>query len=135
MALKKPSRVNVVVVGKPRKLHPSPDPALLARAADQAVYMNHGDYHCFTDRGQPPASRAKPASRCPRRWVAAAATAAIRESIRAGRVSETWEEDFPRHVWHVDGQVVYEARHTRGPSGSYHAYPIERADAPRGLPL
>jgi hypothetical protein len=133
MALKKPNRAGAPHAGKPKRLHPNPDRTLLEKAAQSAAYMNHGDYHCHSDRGQPPKARAKPASRCPRRWKTEVATDALRMAIRAGLVSETWEEDFPRHVWHVDGDIVYEARHTRGPSGSYHAYPIEVGDAPQGV--
>jgi len=133
VSLKRPTRANVPFVGKPKKLHPSPDPRLLEKAAESAIYVNHGDYHCPSERGAPPKSRPKPASRCPRPWESPAATAALREAILAGRVSEVWEEEFPRHVWHADGDLWYEARHTRGPSGSYHAYPIEAAAAPREL--
>ena len=56
----------------------------------------------------------------------------LRAAIGRGNVSEVWEDGFPRHVWHRDGDVLYEARHTKGPAGSFHAYPIEEFQAPRG---
>lgn len=46
-----------------------------------------------------------------------------------------WEDGFPRYVWHCEGGIFYEARHTRGPSGLFHAYPIEDIQVPRGLRL
>jgi hypothetical protein len=79
--------------------------------------------------------RPKPASICPKRWSDDDATRALRSAVVCGNVSEIWEDGFPRHVWHKDGNVLYEARHTRGPVGSFHAYPIENIQAPIGLRL
>ena len=108
------------------------DAERLGRTADRAAYCA-SDYHCRGAGGQPPRARAKPASICPRYWPEQEGTAALRAAIRDGHVSEVWDDEFPRYVWHRDGSVLYEARHTSGPSGTYHAYPIEDAEAPRGL--
>lgn len=70
-------------------------------------------------------TRAKPASPCPKRWNDAEATQLLRSAISRGHISDKWEDGFPRWVWHRDGGTYYEARHTRGPLGSFHAYPIE----------
>lgn len=113
-------------------MHPKPDQAALSAAANGAVYQR-SEYHCPGPKGEPPRLRAKPASLCPRVWADAEATGALRRSIMDGRVSEVWEDGFPRFVWHLDGTVVYEARHTRGPHGTFHAYPIESFQAPTGL--
>ena len=134
MSIKRPLLPNLG--GKPKRVGTNPDQTMLAQAAMHAVY--HGDdnpYHCPGIRGQPLATRAKPASICPRRWSDEEATQALRNAMSRGNVSEIWEEGFPRYVWHRDGAVFYEARHTRGPSGSFHAYPIEEIQAPQGLKL
>lgn len=131
LGIKRPARP---YRGKQKRVHPAPDAAMLERAAKVAAY-GENPYHCSRPGGQAPIIRAKPASHCPRWWSDAEATKTLREAIAEGRVSETWEEGFPRHVWHRDGDVLYEARHTRGPVGSFHAYPIENSQAPHGLDL
>jgi len=134
MALKRPALKARKGQGKPKRIDPAPDSAMIAMAAENANYSpSDGDYHCKGSKGQPPQSRTKYASICPRRWSVKEATAALRAGIENCRVSEAWEDGFPRYVWHVDGQVVYEARHTRGPHGTYHAYPLEESQFPDGL--
>lgn len=119
-------------LGKPKRMLVRPNLTALTYAAATAVY-SQSDYHCPGTKGQPIKSRSKPASHCPRHWSEAEATQALRRAIKAGQVSEIWEDGFPRYVWHRDGDVTYEARHTRGPSGTFHAYPIEPIQVPRGL--
>lgn len=113
-------------------MHPNPETSALTNAAAQAVY-GRSDYHCPGRKGQPPRLRAKPASVCPKVWGDKQATDALRLAITQGYVSEAWEDGFPRYVWHRDSGVIYEARHTRGPIGTFHAYPIEPVQAPAGL--
>jgi len=122
--------------GKPKRVDPNPDRALLAHAASNAVY-SRSPYHCLGAEGQPIATRMKPASPCPRQWSDEDATKTLRIAVSRGHVSEIWEDGFPRYVWHRDGTVFYEARHTRGPLGSFHAYPIEEIQLPlpRGIIL
>ncbi len=133
MSIKRPTRPNL---GKPKRVCLSPDKALLAQAAASAVYDGSSNpYHCLGIRGRPLSTRVKPASICPKRWTDEDATKVLRAAVARGNVSEKWEEGFPRYVWHRDGEVFYEARHTRGPSGSFHAYPIEEMQAPQGLKL
>jgi hypothetical protein len=119
-------------MGKPKRIHQNPDSKLIAQAAATAVY-SPSEFHCPGVKGQPAKFRLKPASICPKRWSDDDATRALREAIARGDVSDAWEEGFPRYVWHRDGNTLYEARHTRGPGGSYHAYPIEIIQAPLGL--
>jgi hypothetical protein len=109
-----------------------PNQGLLTNAATKALY-SPSEYHCRGPKGQPLKSRPKPASECPRGWSGAEATHALRRAIADGQVSEVWEDGFPRFVWHRDNGVTYEARHTRGPVGTFHAYPIEAIQAPRGF--
>jgi hypothetical protein len=80
-------------------------------------------------------TRIKPASRCPRRWTDEDATRVLRAAISRGKISADWEDGFPKFVWAKEGGVFYEARHTRGPAGYFHAYPIEAIQLPRGMAL
>lgn len=69
--------------------------------------------------------RAGLSSRCPPTWTNAAATEVLRKAISEVRVSQFWEGGFPRYVWHLDGDVLYEARLTNQGNGEYHGYPLE----------
>jgi hypothetical protein len=131
MPLSKPDRTTTTP-SKQKSLLKSFDRAWLERAAATANYSPSG-YHCRMPDGRPRKLRARPASPCARQWQIAEATEALRLAIIRGRVSETWEDGFPRYAWHRDGEIIYEARHTRGPHGTYHAYPIEPSEAPAGL--
>jgi hypothetical protein len=133
MAIKKPARQ---IWGKPKRVARAPNAEWLKQAALHAVYDgNQNVNHCPDAMGRPPRGRAKPASICPRRWTDEDATKALREAVARGNVSEAWEDGFPRYVWHRAEGILYEARHTRGPAGLFHAYPIEDIQAPRGLRL
>jgi hypothetical protein len=131
VGIQKPVHVNTA---KPKRLHPAPDVGMLSSAASTAVY-GASRYHCRGPKGEPVIIKVKPSTPCPRQWSDQDATRALRDAIRNGVVCEIWEDGFPRHVWHRDGDVLYEARHTRGPSGLFHAYPIESLQAPIGLAL
>lgn len=129
VTLARPAQLHM---GKPKRVHPSPDRGSLDHAASNASYAQ-SPHHCRGPKGEKPQARAKPASICPRNWSDAEATKALQEAIEKGCVSEAWEDGFPRYVWHREDDVLYEARHTRGPMGSFHAYPIEGRQAPKGL--
>ncbi len=36
-----------------------------------------------------------------------------------------WENGYPRYVWYLDEDVLYEARLTNSGNGEYHGYPLE----------
>jgi hypothetical protein len=132
MRIRRPVSVSSSRIGKMKRVDPNPDPSKIRIAAESAVYAA-SDYHCPAARGQPPKRRVRYASICPKRWSAHAATNALRQALSKGQVSEAWEDGFPRYVWTKDGEVIYEARHTRGPTGTFHAYPIEKYQIPDGL--
>lgn len=133
MGLKRPKQDNARSGSKVKRVDLSPDPKHLARAARGAVY-GRDEYHCRGESGAPRKWRAKPASPCPRSWATEEGTDALRRAISGGHVSAVWDnEGFPRYAWHREGSRLYEARHTRGPHGTYHAYSIEEAEAPIGL--
>lgn len=130
--IKRPASTNSTLFGKPKRVDPTPDPSKLENAAATAVY-GFSEYHCRGPKGEAPKKRARPASICPRKWSNDEATEALRMALKKGHVSEAWEEGFPRYAWHRDGAILYEARHTRGPTGTFHAYPIEAFQFPNGL--
>ena len=131
MGLNKPER-HAAPAGKRKRLAASVETASTSRAANAATYQA-SEYHCRGSSGAPRRTRVKPASPCPQDWTVKEAQEALRVAIVNGRVSELWDDEFPRYVWHVQGDTIYEARHTRGPSGTYHAYPITSREAPAGL--
>jgi hypothetical protein len=126
MVLRRPHQEERWPLGKPKRLAADPPDEFLSAAAERASYQA-SPYHCPGPRGQPPARRARPATRCPRVWRDDEATTALRRAILNGNVSESWDNDFPRYVWHLEASVLYEARHTNGPIGTYHAYPVDAA--------
>jgi hypothetical protein len=131
MAIRRPTPAHL---GKRKRVDSNPDQVMLMQAAATAVF-GASPYHCRGAKGQPLVTRAKPASPCPRQWSDEEATRTLRAAISRGKISDTWEDGFPKLVWHKDGNVFYEARHTRGPGGSFHAYPVEDIELPRDLRL
>ena len=131
MALRRPKRANLARYGKLKRLAQNPDPTMLASAAGIAFYGDN-PYHCPGPKGEPPVSRVRPASECPRPWGEEEATAAIRIAISSGFVSEKMDGDLPRYAWNTAEGTLYEARHSGSPTGSYHAYPIPLERAPIG---
>lgn len=74
------------------------------------------------------------AAKCEAHWTKASATRALRNAILAGMVSSDWRGGYPRYVWHIDGELVYEAFLTNQGQGEYKAYPLESEhEWPRGL--
>ena len=56
----------------------------------------------------------------------------LRAAIRAGCVSPDFQEGFPKYVWVWIRGELWEARHIRGPSGTYKAYgPLDAIEYPR----
>jgi hypothetical protein len=60
-------------------------------------------------------------------------TSWLRTAIRNGKVSELFEGDFPRYVWHREGVVVYEARLVNSAEGHYKGYPLNADEWPTGF--
>ena len=135
MALTKPNRPIGHVPQKAARAWTACPVDVLTRAANGATYVR-SPYHCAGDGGERVVRRGKPQSICPRRWRADEARAALRRAVLRGNVSERddWINDYPRYIWYRDGlEVVYEARLSGGNSGSYHAYPIEDDQVPKGV--
>jgi hypothetical protein len=55
----------------------------------------------------------------------------LRAAIRAGQFSQYWDQgQFPRYVWHREGEVVFEARVVNAGSGAYKRYELQRDEWP-----
>ena len=85
-------------------------------ASSEARYTGSA-YHRSSPREGPIAQRIGLTSRCPPNWTNIEATRVLRIAIGLGRVSERWENGFPRYVWHLDDDVLYEARLTNSGTG------------------
>ncbi len=95
------------------------------RVASGKVRYTGSPYHRSSTKEGPIAQRVGLTSRGPPSWTNLEATRVLRIAVTDGRVSEVWEYAFPRYVWHLDGDVLYEARLTNSGTGEYHGYPLE----------
>jgi hypothetical protein len=130
--LRKPRRDGAERKVKPKASMKDLNQVLLDQAAGGAVYFA-SPYHCQAP-GRRPARRSRPPTPCSRHWRRDEAEKALKTSIRAGRVSEKWNDDFPRWVWYRDGDgTLYEARSELKTPERYHAYPVERHQVPRDI--
>jgi hypothetical protein len=128
--LKRPKQRQKLFPSKHKLLATQVPDDRLEAAAVGARYAPSG-YHC-PENGRI-RYRVKPATPCPRIFTLPEAGRALREAIRARRISEDWINDYPRRVWHREGDQWYVACTNVGTAGTYHAYPIERAELPVGL--
>ncbi len=99
-------------------------------AANSALYAL-SPYHCKV--AGIIVRRSKPATLCKRDFTFQEAGDAIRAAIRGRRVSRSWINGFPRHIWHKIGEVWYEGHTEAGTAGTYHAYPIDKSGLPPEL--
>jgi hypothetical protein len=109
-------------------------PVDLEVAAGRATYIGspeHKDGPSFAGQPRPRAD----ASICDPQLLdrQADVTRWLRQAIRGGIVSEFVEGDFPRYVWHREGDVVYEARLVNAVAGEYKGYPLNADEWPTGV--
>jgi hypothetical protein len=57
----------------------------------------------------------------------------LRDAIRNGCVGAPWEGDFPRYVWCMKDDIVYEARLVNRGNGEYKGYPLAFDEWPEGV--
>ena len=57
----------------------------------------------------------------------------LRAGIRNGRIGYPLEEGFPRYVWHMVGDEVFEARLLNRSQGQYKGYKLEREEWPEAF--
>lgn len=107
-------------------IHPSGDG--VEKIARNVKYDGSVEHKSYPIGGAAPRLRAD-ATKCPPKYKGREPelTHALQAAFRSGAVSTSTEEGFPRYIWlRLDG-VLYEARHMRGPSGSYKAYALEES--------
>lgn len=101
--------------------------------SEQVEYRGSPEHKTYPSQAGPPALRPD-ATKCSPDWKGRCdeLTEHLKEGILHRCVSERFEEGFPRYVWTwVDGEL-YEARHIRGPSGTYKGYKLKnRAEWPK----
>ena len=106
----------------------------LADIAERATYVGspeHKDMPSFAGRPRPRSD----ATICDRQLTRNIDLVVqwLRTAIRRGATGGYWEGDFPRRVWHKDGEVVYEARLVNHVLGQYKGYPLTKKEWPKGL--
>lgn len=57
----------------------------------------------------------------------------VRNAIRKGLHSGDWQGNFPKYIWHREGNVVYEGRLVTPGRGDYKGYPIDADQVPKGV--
>ena len=106
----------------------------LAAVAAQVDYIGSPEHKDMPTFAGMPKRRAN-ASICPRELADKkdVVVSWLREAIREGAVGAFWESGFPRYVWYVDGDRVYEARLVNRGLGQYKGFPLNDDERPRGL--
>jgi len=99
--------------------------------ADKVTYVGSPEHKSHPSLAGPPALRSD-ASKCEPAMTndVARNTDALREGIRRRCTSEVFEDGFPKYVWTWLDRYLYEARHIRGPAGTYKGYRLEHAERP-----
>ncbi len=105
----------------------------LSRLAATARYVGSSEHKTLPSFAGPPRPRAD-ASKCdPKLANPDELTGWLREAIITGNVGAPWEGDYPRYVWHRQGDVVYEGRLVNQEQGQYKGYPLKADELPEGL--
>jgi hypothetical protein len=111
-----------------------PDGVDLDEVAARAVYVGSPEHKNVPSFAGPPKLRAD-ASCCPRDLATkqALVTDWLKEAIRRGATGGYWEGYFPRYVWFMHGQTVFEGRLVNREAGWYKGYPLNHGEWPEGL--
>jgi hypothetical protein len=115
-----------------RRFGPAPDGVDLNTIADGAHYVGspeHKDAPSFAGQPRPRAD----ATICDRSFATRIEDIHqwLRAAIRAGQFSGYWDQgNFPRYVWHREGDRVFEARVVNSKQGSYKGYEINEDEWP-----
>lgn len=121
---------------KDRVVVPTPDGIILDEIAKVVRYTGsvyHKTTASFT--GQIPRPRPD-ATICPDELAGRQADIQkwLRNAILNGHFGADWRQGFPHHVWHREGDTIFEASITNTGLGEYHGYPLESDAEVRGLP-
>ena len=117
-----------------RKIVNVPDGVDLDLVASQAVYVGSPEHKNIPSFAGPPKLRAD-ASCCPRDLATKQdlVTEWLKEGINSGAVGGCWEGTFPRYVWFMYEDTVFEARLVNREAGWYKGYPLNRSEWPEGV--
>ncbi len=121
-------------MAKHRAIGPAPAGIHIAAVGAQVRYVGslyHKDVPSFA--GNPPQPRPD-ASICPKALSRQQPTTQkwLTDAVARGHFSASWENGFPRYVWHREAGVVFEGRHIA--QGQYKGYPLDSDERVRGLP-
>lgn len=115
---------------RPRTRHIRvPDNIDLDGLANRAEYVGSPEHKAAPSFVGQPRLRAD-ASCCPPEINRSTACEWLRSAIRRGAVSTHWEGDFPRYVWHKEGDIVFEGRLVNREVGAYKGYPLHKDEWP-----
>lgn len=106
----------------------------VAKITEQVSYVGspeHKDAPSFAGFQRP----RKDASICDNELSQDVVTGWLKKAIQCGAIGEMLEGDFPRYVWHKEGDIVYEARLVNRELGQYKGYPLNNTEWPEGLDL
>lgn len=111
-----------------------PEGTDLADVADRAVYIGSPEHKNLPSFAGPPKLRAD-ASCCPRDLATKQdlVTEWLKEAIRRGVVGGHWEGGFPRYVWFMYEDTVFEGRLVNREAGWYKGYPLNSSEWPAGV--
>jgi hypothetical protein len=117
-----------------RKIIDPPSGTDLAELASRARYVGSPEHKSAPSYAGPPKPRGD-ASCCDQslNQDQLRVNCWLKKALRRGAVGAPWEGDFPRYVWHRQGEVVYEARLTNRVAGEYKGYPLLQDEWPAGL--
>ena len=106
----------------------------LAAIAEKVSYIGSPEHKDFPGFWGQPRPRQNDASLCPR-WIRDKEVVEdwLRSAIRRGAVGAPWEGGFPRYVWRMEGDTVFEGRLVNKGLGEYKGYPLDRDEWPRGI--
>lgn len=110
---------------------PEVDRELLAASTSYVGGPEHKETPSFAGQPRPRADAAKcDPSLANRRTLV---TRWLRTAIRRGVTSAYWEGSFPRYVWYMHRETVFEGRLVNRESGQYKGYPLNEDEWPTDI--
>ena len=119
---------------KDRAISPPPPEVLLSEVATSVQYTGSPYHKRIPSFAGPPSFRPD-ASICPNKLATRQDDIEqwLKRAVEAGHCGGDWKQGFPHHVWHREGEILYEGCLTNPGNGEYHGYPLEPDAVVRGL--